>query len=175
MNFLKSFFKQEFTIETYEGSGCIFTDGKQILSGYQPKGPYISGLGGKRECGENYHQTAMRETAEELFDITPSDELIKELQTIPYSKQFMNGSYSILVYSFDDLLLFMKIIKKHIDNSSLYTHFPETLIELILNRKIIDTAEVHQLYLLPINSELHIDKNFIKDLSLLLIINRQKN
>jgi hypothetical protein len=167
MNFFSKFFEPKFTIQTYQGAGCLFTDNKQVLAGFQQKGSYISGLGGRREYGENYHETAIRETVEELFDITPCEELIEELKTINYSKKFMNGSYVVLVYSFDDLFLFIQITKKHVGISKLYTEFPENILDLIYKRKIKNASEVQQLYLLPLNKELSIDKQFIKDLSLL--------
>lgn len=167
MNFFRSFFEPTFTIQIYQGAGILFTDGNQVLAGFQAKKSYISGIGGKREYGENYHETAIRETVEELFDIIPCDELIKEIQTIPYSKRFMNDSYVVLVYSFDDLLLFMNIIKKHVGISELYSEFPENILDLIYKRKLKNTSEVQQLYLLPLNKDLSIDNCFIKDLSLL--------
>jgi hypothetical protein len=165
MNFLRAFFKPQYSLDIYQGAGCLFTDGKQILAGYQPKGPYISGLGGSRENGENYHQTAIRETVEELFDVNPSEELIYQLQSIPYSRRLMNGPYVVLVYSFADLNTFIQICSIHIKESRLYEKFPASFLDLIINRKLIDTSEVQQLYILPFNTELHIDKNFLKDLS----------
>jgi hypothetical protein len=165
MDYLRSFFKPTYTLQTYTGAGCIFTDGIQILGGYQPKGPYISGLGGHREYGEDYHQTAIRETVEELFDAEPSEELIYQLQSIPYSKRILNGPYVALVYNFDDLRTFMEICKFHLNESSLYKKFPETLIELVFNRIHSEKSEVQQLYILPLNHDLHIDKNFLNDLS----------
>jgi 8-oxo-dGTP pyrophosphatase MutT (NUDIX family) len=165
MDLLGWLIKPEYNLQTYRGAGCIFTDGKQVLGGYQPKGPYISGLGGNRENGEDYHQTAIRETVEELFDATPSEQLIYQLQSIPYSKHLMNGSYVALVYSFNDLNTFMEICKIYLKVSTLYEKFPETLLELLLNRRPNHKIEVHDLYILPLNSNLHIDKNFLKDLS----------
>jgi hypothetical protein len=165
MDLLGWLIKPEYTFQTYQSAGCIFTDGKQVLAGYQHKRSYISGLGGGRMNGENYHETAIRETVEELFDAVPSTELINRLQSISYSRRLMNGSYVVLVYSFDDLKTFMEICKDHLVDSRLYEKFPETLIELILNRKSDKNTEIQQLYLLPVNHELHIDRNFLSDLS----------
>jgi hypothetical protein len=164
MDYLRSFFKPTYTLKTYTGAGCIFTDGIQILGGYQPKGPYISGLGGHRINGEDYHQTAIRETVEELFDAEPSEELIYQLQSIPYSKRILNGPYVALVYNFDDLRTFMEICKVHLNTSTLYKIFPVSLIELVFNRIHDEKSEVQQLYILPLNHELSIDKNFLNDL-----------
>lgn len=165
MDLLGWLIKPEYTLQTYRGAGCIFTDGKQVLGGYQPKGAYISGLGGNRENGEDYHQTAIRETVEELFEATPSEALIYQLQGIPYSKCIMNGPYVALVYSFNDLNTFMEICKVYLNNSCIYDKFPETLLELLLNRRPNQKTEVQELYILPLNSDLHIDKNFLNDLS----------
>lgn len=165
MDLLGWLIKPEYTFQTYRAAGCIFTDGKQVIAGYQPKDSYISGFGGSRMNGEDYHQTAIRETVEELFNAVPSTELIVRLQSIPYAKRIMNDSYVALVYSFVDLIKFMEICKDYLVNSSLYQKFPETILELILNRNIIESSEVQQLYILPLNHELHIDKNFLSDLS----------
>jgi hypothetical protein len=147
MDFLKTFFKPHFSIEIYQSAGCIFTDGKQVLGGYQKKGSYISGLGGRRKNGEDYHQTAIRETIEELFEIEPSDTHIEELQKIKYSKKILNEFYVALVYDFNDLITFMQISKKYVVRSPLYVNFPETIVDLLLQRKIRNTSEVQQLYL----------------------------
>jgi len=165
MDLIRWLFKPEYNLQTYRGAGCIFTDGKQVLGGYQPKGPYISGLGGSRMNGENYHETAIRETVEELFHAVPSEELIYQLQSISYSKHLMNGPYVALVYSFDDLNTFIEICGRFLRFSVLYEKFPTTFLELILNRISDKNTEVQQLYILPVNHELHIDKNFLSDLS----------
>ena len=61
----------------------------------------------------------------------------------------------------------MNIIKKHVGISELYSEFPENILDLIYKRKLKNTSEVQQLYLLPLNKDLSIDNCFIKDLSLL--------
>ena len=163
MNFFDWLLTPEYTLQTYQAAGCIFTDGKHVLGGYQPKGSYISGLGGKRIHGEDYHQTALRETVEELFDVVPSEELLYQLQNIPYSKHIMNGPYVALVFSFHDLKTFMDICKIYIKESILYAKFPETLEELIFNRLPREKTEVHNLYILPTRIDLHVDANFLTD------------
>jgi len=165
MDLLGWLIKPEYTFQTYRAAGCIFTDGKQVLGGYQPKEDYISGLGGSRMNGEDYHQTAVRETVEELFDVIPSEQLIYQLQSILYSKSFMTDSYVALVYSFDDLKTFMEICRIYLKESILYDTFPETIVELLFNRKPTEKSEIQQLYILPLTSELLIDRNFLNDLS----------
>jgi 8-oxo-dGTP pyrophosphatase MutT (NUDIX family) len=66
------FFRNFFTTKKVSrpGAGCIFTDGNLILAGYQPKGPYISGIGGSSFDGEEPIVTAMREVMEELLGIS---------------------------------------------------------------------------------------------------------
>ena len=66
-------------VENFRAAGSVFTDSKIILAGYQPrkKKPFISGIGGKREEGESYMDTAIRETVEELFEFKDKVFIIK--------------------------------------------------------------------------------------------------
>ena len=75
---------------THIGAGCVFTDGKLVLAGYQPfkEIPCISGLGGTKKDGESVFETAMRETIEELFEITNISVVFLE-----YIKRQLPGKY----------------------------------------------------------------------------------
>uniref|UniRef100_A0A6C0BKM0 Nudix hydrolase domain-containing protein n=1 Tax=viral metagenome TaxID=1070528 RepID=A0A6C0BKM0_9ZZZZ len=168
--------------EKYKAAGSVFTDGKIILAGYQPrkKKPFISGIGGKKEEGETYMYTALRETVEELFEYESIPRiLIEELKTIVPEKVLQNGSYIIVVYNFEDLGMMLKIIGKHKLRSPLYDTFPKNLIELIFNRRVIYDVnnvfykpEISHLSLLPLiehsRSNPFVDGDFIEDMPILM-------
>lgn len=129
---------------SFEAAGCVFTDGKLILAGYQPRkrNPFISGIGGKKEKEETYMQTAIRETIEELFEIyfedgkIPIECINKIIESVKPLNIIKNGSYIIVLYTFDELSHILKIIKKYkIDISKMYSKYPENVIDLIFNRK----------------------------------------
>jgi len=165
-----------------KGAGCIFTNYKLILAGYQPykKRPIISGIGGSCTNGEDYVDTAIREMLEEIFgldgDLTNLLVIIKT--KLPLSKQIRNGAYISIVYSFDDLLSIISILNNHFITSKFYDIFPQNIEDVLLKRKLIAGEEIQQLLLLPI---LHLDKtataslintlpianDFIKDIHIL--------
>ena len=87
-------------------AGCFFTDGKLYLAGYQPKkkNPYITGIGGHVELGEDEFEAAFRELIEELFEIHPvSKDLLKELlaKYVPH-RRVCNNSYTIFEFTFNE-------------------------------------------------------------------------
>lgn len=138
----------------YMGAGCVFTDGKHVLAGYQPhkKFPCVSGIGGHKENGETYYQTAYRETVEEIFHVSHvSSQLIETLtRQLPPRREENHKNYIILHYNFQDLKRFLKICKQSGLKSPLYTKFPQTLIQTIRTREIVDGAEISHLCLLPV-------------------------
>lgn len=153
-------------------TGCLFTDGKYVLAGFQEKDDksIISGFGGKiEETDECEIDAAIRETLEELFHIenVPKD-LIHYLMIhyIPCN-QFKNGDYQVYVYDFWVLTDFLHISLGFGIQSPLYEVFPKSLEDLILRRKILAEAEVKQLVLLPVSQELAICPNFQSDLTML--------
>jgi len=159
--------------EGYKAAGCVFTDGKIILAGYQPrkKVPTISGIGGKKEDGEMYMDTAIRETVEELFEVAVTADLIKELKSIVPQKIVQNGSYIIAVYTFINLEEMLKHMKRKGITSKLYDTMPGNLMELIFNRKLVENPEISHLALLPLvkhGDAPLVDKYFIKDMPALM-------
>jgi hypothetical protein len=154
----------------FTAAGTIFTDGKLLLAGYQPKKtiPCISGIGGKREGEELYMTTAIRETIEELFGIVdiPSN-LIEEinLKIIPQSIE-QNGGYIIAIYSFIDLIQILNIVSSYSLPTPLYEVLPISLHELLFNRTYTCEAEISHLVLLPVVSQLTIDNDLLQDISL---------
>jgi hypothetical protein len=160
----------------YRGSGCIFTDGKHILGGYQKKGSqsYISGIGGKTKDEESYIQTAIREMIEEILeakDVPPK--LIKIIEeTVQPGHIYRNRFYINVVYSFEDLVNILKIIHKNGIKTNLYKSFPKTINDLVFNRIIPNSAEITHLCILPlVKHDLDydfVDLSFITDMQLLL-------
>ena len=147
----------------YTAAGCLFTDGKHILAGYQPhkKSPSLSGFGGNREEGETaFWETAIRETLEELFE--PAEKipmhicwkLYGSLKTKGVIRDKLNN-YVILVYDFKDLEMILKFAERHRFSSLVYDKLPRTIPELLSWRKTLipDFArkpEISHLGLLPL-------------------------
>lgn len=167
----------------YKAAGSVFTDGKLILAGYQPKKrkPFISGIGGGKESGETYADTAVRETLEELFEFKEIPEkLTKEIQSeVVPQRVVQSASYVMVVYDFSGLEQILKLVKKHNLNSPLYDFIPTTLMDLLFKRKLDMSStnlffkpEISHLALLPLVNHPRgtpfVDSYFIEDMPLLL-------
>jgi hypothetical protein len=151
----------------FSAAGCLFTDKKLVLAGYQfrhGKG-VLDGIGGSRDGSEMAIETAFRETLEELFDIVPSAGLIAEMRSTfkPRSK-FQTGQYICFVYNFKTLEKMMVFLKAHGLRSPLYKVFPVTVSELLFNRRIRPTELTH-LSLIPFVDDLSLEEHFLKDFS----------
>jgi hypothetical protein len=147
-------FSQLPAIESFEAAGVIFADVTTVLAGYQPKKktPGITGIGGKRQAGEHYIQTAHRECLEELFDWSKvgADFLNKMATTITPLHVISDDGYVNLVYTFDDLLKILKLVKKAGLKSHLYTERPASIEDLVLKRKPANSSEIQGLCLIPL-------------------------
>ena len=138
------------------GAGCVFTDGKHILCGYQPhkKKPGITGIGGHKEGEETYLQTAYRETIEELFHVTnttiPVGLIDTLIRTLRPKKIKMKKGYVLVTFDFTDLQLLLKLCKKAGLRSPLYRRLPKNLLETIQLRDSNPKAEISCLCLLPV-------------------------
>ena len=152
----------------YTAAGTLFTNKKVILAGYQPKLGSISGIGGMKEEGEKYKQTAIRETVEELFHIkkVPKKLIKAVIKTVEIEKVVKNGSYKILIYNFRSLKKILKIIKAHDIQSPLYKKIPTSLSKLLLKRKCNPKSEIRQLVVLPFEKAIKINKYLINDIAL---------
>jgi hypothetical protein len=156
----------------FKAAGVAFTNGYHVLAGYQPhkKYPTISGIGGSREADESYMQTGLRECIEELFaPIYIPKSLIPKLSVIIPKKVVKSGTYINIIYTFEDLQLMLKIIKRSGIDSPLYKIFPKTLNELIMSRIPDKSAEISHLALLPVISSISahtfMDPMFLADMS----------
>lgn len=164
--------------EKFKAAGVAFTNGIHVLAGYQPhkKHPSISGIGGSREPGEFYMQTALRECVEELFEPTSIPKsLLPKLAQIAPQKVIQSGSYINAIYSFEDLQAMLSIMMRLGLRSLLYEKFPKNLTELIMNRVTTATgalssdkaAEISHLALLPVvvqAAETFMDPYFVADM-----------
>lgn len=152
-------------ITHFMGAGCVFTDGRHVLAGYQPnkKRPCITGIGGHREGEEPYYFTAFRETIEEMYHCTEVPSPLLELLTtklVPRSVQVQKG-YVMLFYTLDDFHAFLKICKKQKIKSPLYEKMPKTLMNSILTRLFLPDAEISALCLLPVVKDHRKPSNFV--------------
>jgi hypothetical protein len=158
--------------ERFKAAGVAFTNGKHVLAGFQPhkKHPSISGIGGSREPGESYMQTALRECVEELFEPKSIPKsLVPKLAQIAPQKVIQTGSYINAIYSFDDLQAMMNAMKRVGLRSPLYEKFPKNLTELIMNRVLIGekVAEISHLALIPVAAQAadtFMDPYFVADM-----------
>lgn len=158
--------------KSFMGAGCVFTDGKHVLAGYQPnkRNPCITGIGGHKEKDETYYQTAFRETVEELFHLQklPPQLLPTLLSELRSRKEQNHKNYIILHYDFEDLKKFLQICKKCGIESPLYKKTPKTLLQLLQERSIVTTAEITHLCLLPVVKDFQgkqlVHPSFIQDM-----------
>jgi len=153
------------------GAGCIFTDGKLILAGLQYKQGQlmISGIGGKRNEGETDHETAMRETIEELFNVdnVSKDFINLLIVELPVTKICGTYTYTIYVYSFDDLQKLLSIAQTKI-KSTIYETHPLSISDLLFKREYNSQAELPILCLVPVSQNLSFDSYFVEDIDRLL-------
>jgi hypothetical protein len=153
----------------FTSAGCLFTDGVHVLAGYQQnkREPSISGLGGKRLPGETFKRTALRETLEELFDIRVSNALLDILEASMEPKNtMMNGKYILLYYSFEDLEVILQYASSYCGNTQLYDDWPESINDLIFNRRYTQGSEVAHLCLLPFAQGITISSDLKSDIKL---------
>jgi hypothetical protein len=154
----------------------VFTDGKRVLAGYQPnkEKPFVSGIGGSKKSGETYFETALRETMEELFGVSKyPDKLLDELKMIEPKNICQNSGYVNLIYSFDDLGLFLLVLDKHKTEleSSVYKNIPKTMSSILLDRIYEKDAEISHVLLLPLvehdPNNPFVDPLFLKDMAII--------
>jgi hypothetical protein len=154
------------------GAGCVFTDGHHVLAGYQPnkRNPCITGIGGHKEQGEEYLQTAFRETVEELFDVkqVPPSLLQKLSKCMIPKKTIFQKGYVILQFDFQDYRSFLKYCKAAKIQSPLFQRLPTTLLDSIQQRRVVKTSEITHLCLLPVIKEFQgkqvIHPSFLQDM-----------
>jgi len=161
----------QYEIIDIRASGCIFIDKNLVLAGYQPNKDlaYISGIGGHREDGEAFQQTAFRETLEELFNVNsfPKGLLEKIENTIVPQRIIKNEMYAFIVLTFKDLEEILRICKRYRLKTPVYKQFPLTLNQLIFNRLFDPDAEITHFALIPMIKNISIDPHFVEDIGLI--------
>jgi 8-oxo-dGTP pyrophosphatase MutT (NUDIX family) len=148
-------------------AGIMFTDGKFVLAGYNPKKCHISGIGGKAEEGETPIQTAIRETLEELFELETIPEELKTVlyENLTFDTLFFTSDYTTFVMDFRyDLEVFFEVISKFDVRSRVYSTIPQTLEQLLMTRIVVPEAELSHLMLIPCVYNIGLDENFVQDI-----------
>jgi hypothetical protein len=145
-------------------AGIVFKSETHVLMGYQPDKNMISGIGGKPIGHETPIETAFRETIEELFGIQPSKELLEVLvNNFGFKPEVKNSSYTMFIYTIEELLRFLCVVKSYSGSSPYYTNFPTSLDSLIFNRRTPLGVEVGHLCMVPIiHVPFHIDQRDMK-------------
>jgi hypothetical protein len=150
-----------------ESAGILFTDERMVLVGYKSFKGHITGIGGKQKKGETLFETAVRETVEELFDLScVSPEFIVRYSALlnPF-KTVKNKEFTHYLCTFKQLeaLLVDRIITN--SKSSIYLQPPLTLEALLLTRVPTEKTELSHLALLPYVCDLRIAGHLSSDLS----------
>lgn len=152
----------------YDGAGCMFVQDGQFIAcvhsqTYKSGRIKISGFGGKREVGENWIQTAFRETVEEFFHVSLTavqdpaafyNDLKRSIA--PSRVLFQNKEsfkYLTLVFGFSELVRFLRICKRHLKTSPVYATFPTSIQAALMGRRPVAGAEIFHLILWPLQFE----------------------
>jgi hypothetical protein len=145
-------------------AGIVFKSETHVLMGYQPDKNMISGIGGKPIGNETSIETAFRETIEELFGLQPSKSLMEVLvNNFGFKPEVKNDSYTMFIYTIDELLHFLCVIKSYSGSSPYYTNFPTSLDSLLFDRRTPLGVEVSHLCMVPIiYAPFHIDQRDMK-------------
>jgi hypothetical protein len=161
----------------YTSAGCLFVNETHALAGYQPGKmvPCISGIGGKREDGDNgVMGTALREMLEEVLGIYDSARFMGALAGVEYITMIRGRNYVNIVYSFLALEKILGLVQAAGGQSPYYKTFPLTLHDLIFSREAAG-AEIVHFALLPLVPDLPwVDPYFVKDLAKFLLLSPEK-
>lgn len=157
--------------EDYIGAGCVFTNGRYILLGFQSRNYLMSGIGGKRKEGEDTVQTAFREVIEEIFGITGvTEECIEKCKNriIPVGA-FSRDKYHIYVLTFEHIFDIVNVLNETgCEGASPYFDvLPSRMDELLFNRNAHSGNEVPYLSLIPLvcaRNKFRVDKDIFEDI-----------
>ena len=133
-------------METVKAAGCLFIQGDYVLTGYNPAYNIWSGIGGKLEPGESARNAAYRETIEEIFGFSPSQEILNDcesaFQKLPLTVRY---NYGVIKISFDLYVHLSYILRAHNCVSPFYNKIPDSFEEILTERKKIENAEITEL------------------------------
>ncbi len=142
----------------FRGAGCMFVSHSHVLAGitkqWTEKEAAIDGFGGKRMGNETWKQCAFRETVEEWFGVeTMAKGLLEALERVMIPQKVLwsdESKYATLVYSLDQVPIFLKVCGQYYKKIPLYHRMPRTVDDLILYRKLSDGSEVSHILLWPL-------------------------
>lgn len=130
---------------TVLGAGCMFVNDTHTLAGIHTprrnREVRLCGFGGKTLPQEPWWQTAFRETVEELFHryVIPYNLYHALKQITPYKiLEDKETPYITLVYTFDQLNVFLAICQKHLLETAVYTVFPRSAEDLVFKRHTLN-------------------------------------
>ena len=147
------------------GCGILVIEKGYALCGLTPKLGKFSGIGGKPEPGESILQTAFREATEELYGITPSNDLLIDLtRAFAGNRVLERNRYYYVLLSFIDVVTLNALVFMHHPSSPYYKTNPSSVLDLVLNRYATEDAEITELGLKKYGIGLtSLDTEFIKD------------
>lgn len=129
-----------------KAAGCLFYQNNLVLAAYNPKYQIWSGIGGKIMPEEQPKAAAFRETIEELFGFTPSQDIIDEcLYAFSLSELKINNSYGIVPINFNMFVHLSYVLRAKQCASIYYDSIPTEIDELVHRRKIVTGAEITHL------------------------------
>lgn len=140
-------------------AGTVFANRTHVLAGYQSRKrvPFISGIGGLRQPGESALECALRETVEELFEVSPIPiGLLRRLQAeLPARSTIRKEGFTMFLYTMEDLLQLLQIVGDYGIGSPLYEEgIPRCLSDLLFYRIVPEDSETQpelsHLTLLPL-------------------------
>lgn len=180
MKFLKSLFGRNTSSSArfpkisgeWYGAGIMFTNSITALVGYKIiNGAWmLSGFGGKREGDEEYYQTAIRETFEELYETNVTDEMVKYVEDrIKVSQVINNKGYVLMICNYEQLNRIMLAAIRYVLDSPVYPALPYNSSTLVGTRNNASLAEYIYVGFVPIhmllaeNPPVSVDKHLISD------------
>ena len=147
-------------------AGILFTNKQIALVGYNSKTGKIVGIGGKKKRNELPYQTALRETIEELFELTIGiDEIITTLSSkLVFDECISRNGYSTFIMSFKDLETVISVVSVCGIPSRVYSRLPISIHELLLSRTQSLYAEITSLVLIPCINNFEVSQCLLNDL-----------
>ena len=126
------------------GAGIMFTNSLTALVGYKVvNGEWLlSGFGGKKEGGEEYYETAIREVFEELYEVPVTCEMIKYVaDRLKVTRVINNNRYVLIICDYDQLNKFMLAAIRFTLDSPIYPVLPYSSSSLVGTRNKAYLAE----------------------------------
>jgi hypothetical protein len=168
-------------ITDWHSAGILFISNNTALIGYKiiNESWIVSGFGGKKEEGELYYQTAIRETLEELYEVPITKEVIEYVANrINVKKIVNNDGYVLMICETKQINKFILAGIHFVFDSLMYDSLPYSVLSLIGKRNEISDSEYPFIGFLPMSmilsdsSPLKIDPNLISDMKYVIEENK---